>query len=281
MTPQRTNSVPALERALIILEFLGKSKHGLTLSQVTRYLGLPKSSVHSLLLTFERCGYLHREVSSGRYRLGLRVCELANMALNSISLREDAAPALRRLAEGTGMTVHLAILEHGEAVLIDKFEPSGCGLKVATWPGKRLSLHCTSVGKSLAAYLPEERLDLLIARQGLLRHNDNTIGSARKLKAELALTRQRGYALDDEEEEIGFRCIGAPILNSRQEAVAAISIAGTTAQIDSENRQRLAGQVMAAARSISECVQVSQRSSDESPAPAELHAAAASIGRDD
>ena len=89
MIPQRTNSVPAVERALAILEFLGKSRHGLTLSQVTRYLGLPKSSTHSLLLTFERCGYLQREAGTGRYRLGLRVCELAHMALNEKSQALD------------------------------------------------------------------------------------------------------------------------------------------------------------------------------------------------
>ena len=275
MIPQRTNSVPAVERALAILEFLGKSRHGLTLSQVTRYLGLPKSSTHSLLLTFERCGYLQREAGTGRYRLGLRVCELAHMALNGISLREEAAPVLRRLAETAGMTVHLAILEHGEAVLIDKLDPPGPGLKVATWPGKRLSLHCTAIGKSLAAYLPEEQLDLLIARQGLLRHNDNTIGSARRLKSELALTRQRGYGLDDEEEEIGFRCIGAPVLNSSHEAVAAISIVGSTAQIHSENQQRLVELVMAAARAISERVRSAEQAGSESTAPALVRTAGA------
>jgi DNA-binding IclR family transcriptional regulator len=276
MIPQRTNSVPAVERALAILEFLGKSRHGLTLSQVTRYLGLPKSSTHSLLLTFERCGYLHREPGTGRYRLGLRVCELANMALSGIALREGAAPVLRRLAENAGMTVHLAILEHGEAVLIDKLEPPGYGLKVATWAGKRLSLHCTAIGKSLAAYLSEEQLDLLIATQGLLRYNDNTIGSARRLKSELAVTRRRGYAMDDEEEEIGFRCIGAPVLDSRNEAIAAISIVGNTSQIDSENQQRLAELVMAAARAISERVGLAEQAGAESPAPMLIRSANAS-----
>src|ERR1017187_4720325 len=92
MLAAKTQSVPALERALSILESLSKSKHGLTLSQLSRSLELPKSSVHCLLLTFERHGYLHRADRSGRYRLGLRLCDLANVALSGVMLRDQAAP---------------------------------------------------------------------------------------------------------------------------------------------------------------------------------------------
>ncbi len=260
MTPQRTNSVPAVERALAILELLGRSRHGLTLSQVTRYLGLPKSSTHSLLLTFERCGYLHRHPQSGRYRLGLRVCELANMAVNGIGLRDQAAIVLQHLSTRTGLTVHMAILENGEVVLIEKIEPSACAARVATWIGKRLSLYCTALGKVFASYLSETRLDELISRQGLVRYNDNTIVSKRKLKQDLALTRQRGYALDDEEEEIGIRCIGAPILSAAGEAIAAVSVVGTTAQVDGGNREQLVTEVRSAARAISELLQNNEQS---------------------
>jgi len=246
----KTGPVPALQRALAILEKLAQSRQGLTLSQISRYLELPKSSVHCLLLTFERCGYLNRDSHSGRYRLGLRICGLARASLRNVEVREMAAPFLRQLQERTGLTVHLAILEHGEAVVVDKFEPAG-STRVATWPGKCMDLHCTALGKALAAYLPEQQLDEHIRLHGLLRHNDNTICTPRKLKLELGLIRERGCSFDDEEEEIGVRCVGAPILNPKGEAVAALSASGSTAEIDTANWQRLAADVVATARTIS------------------------------
>jgi DNA-binding IclR family transcriptional regulator len=179
MSAPRTQSVPALERGLSILESLSKSKHGLTLSQLSRALELPKSSVHCLLLTFERHGYLHHDDSSGRYRLGLRFCDLANAALGGVMLRDQAAPFLRQLRESTQLTTHMAVLEHDEVVLIEKLEAPSA--RVNSWIGKRMDVHCTALGKALTAALPEEQLDVLVHRHGLLRHNDNTIASIKKL----------------------------------------------------------------------------------------------------
>jgi DNA-binding IclR family transcriptional regulator len=239
-----------LERALAILEKLARSRQGLTLSQISRYLELPKSSVHCLLLTFERCGYLNRDSHSGRYRLALRICDLASAALRNVEIRELAAPYLRQLQARMGLTVHLGILEHGEAVVVDKYEPPG-PTQVSTWLGKCMDLHCTALGKALAAYLTEEQLDEQIRVRGLLRHNDNTICTARKLKLELGFIRERGYSFDDEEEEIGVRCVGAPILNQNGVAVAALSVSGRTTEIDASNWQRVAAEVVATARAVS------------------------------
>jgi DNA-binding IclR family transcriptional regulator len=244
-----TKSVPALERALMILEVLAKSKDGLTLSQITRKLGIPKSSAHSLLLTLERRGYLHRNVQTGRYMFGFKLFSLANMALKNIELREQARPFLKALMESTELTVHMAMLEDNEVVIIDKIEPPGL-LKLGTWIGKRMDVHCTGVGKAYIAYLPEEEIDRLIA-PGLARYNENTITSARKLKEELARIRKLGYSLDDEEETIGLRCIGAPIFDHTGQVVASISVAGTTAQITSENLTWLAERVKQTASAIS------------------------------
>jgi DNA-binding IclR family transcriptional regulator len=129
-----------------------------------------------------------------------------------------------------GLTVHLAILEEGEAILIDRIEPPGAP-RLATWVGKRMGLHCTALGKALIAKLPENELTDMIRRQGMIRHNENTIGSMKKLRVACDSVMQLGYATDDEEEEIGVRCIGAPVLNSMGQVVAAISISGTKNQI--------------------------------------------------
>lgn len=239
--------VPALDRALAILEVLARSRNGLTLSQLTRSLGLPKSSVYCLLRTFEDSGYLHRD--NGKYRISLRICDLARHALNGVPLREYARPFLKDLSDRTGLTVHLAVLEQSSCILIEKIIPPGVG-RTATWVGKQLGLHCTAIGKSLAAYLKDEKVDQLIREQGLMRYNDNTICSLKRFKQELETVRQRGYALDDEEEEIGIRCIGAGILNADDEPIAALSVVGTTGQIYGESFPRLVSQVIGTARSI-------------------------------
>jgi DNA-binding IclR family transcriptional regulator len=258
----RTQSVPALERGLLILEHLAKSRRGVTLSQLTKKLQLPRSTCHALLLTFRRCGYIQPDEETGRYRLGFRLYALANMALSGIGVRDHAAPLLYRLMQETGLTVHLGILEDGEAILIDRIEPSGAP-RVATWVGRRMGLHCTAIGKALIAYLPQEKLDELIRKQGLLRHNENTIASMARLRQACDDVQRVGYAVDDEEEEIGVRCIGAPVFNDKGEVVAAISISGSKAQM--EDIAAMAARVKESASALSRQFAPVV---DESPQPA-------------
>ncbi len=181
---------------------------------------------------------------------GLKLFSLANMALSGLSVRQQAVPFLNALREKTRLTVNMAILEHNEVVLIAKIEPPGI-FRLATWVGQRLPLHCTGLGKSLIAYLPEVELDRLI-KPGLLRHNENTIVSPKKLKEHLVQIRQLGYAIDDEEANIGLRGIGAPILDPTGRPIASISVAGTTAEITTENLSLLAEKVKQAAVAISQ-----------------------------
>jgi len=119
----RTQSVPALERGLLILEHLAQSRRGVTLSQLTSRLQLPRSTGHALLLTYQRCGYVQRDRETGRYRLGSRLHTLANMALAGHTLRSHCSSFLHRLMQETGATVHLAVLEDGEIILIDGWSP--------------------------------------------------------------------------------------------------------------------------------------------------------------
>lgn len=250
MAATKTHSAPALERALSILELLARSKNGLTLSELTHHLGLPKSSTHCLLVTLERCGYLQRNEKTSRYMFGLKLVTLASLAVTRIELRERTRPFLEALVDSTQLTAHLAILDRNEAVLIEKVEPLSL-LRVATWIGRRMDAHCTGVGKALIAYLPAEELDRLLRESGLPRHNDRTIASPLELKDELAQVRRRGYSLDDEEDEVGFRCIGAPVFDHRGAAIAAISVVGSTAQIRQDNLPRLASKVIQTASAIS------------------------------
>src|SRR5579863_7727251 len=194
MAAVKTHSVPSLEKALTILEMLAKSKVGLSLPDLVLKTGIPKSSVHCLMITLERRGYLYRNEKTGRYMFGLQLFRLANMAVSGLRLRDEGAAFLRELAAKTRLTAHMAILDQHEAVLVSKFEPSGL-FRLATWIGKRMDLHCTGLGKALLAHLRPEEISRIIDAHPLPRHNDNTLFSRTRLAEDLARTAERGYSL--------------------------------------------------------------------------------------
>ncbi len=243
-------AVPSVSRALSILELLAESQRGLTLSDISRKLGLPKSSTHVLIKTLVLAGYLKSSNVNGKFCFGLKLVSLSNMALENLDLREQARPFLHDLMLRTGLTVHLAILEGAEAVIIEKIEAPGM-LRLATWVGKRLDTNSSGVGKALLAFTTDEISGSRFTGRPMARHNRNTISSPERLARELKKVRELGYAFEDEEGEIGFRCIGAPIFDAENRTVAAISIAGTTPQIGNERVIRLASLVRATAAQIS------------------------------
>jgi DNA-binding IclR family transcriptional regulator len=246
-----TYSVPSVSRAMRILELLAESQRGLTLSDISRRLGIPKSSAHVLIKTLEVMGYLKSSKMNGRYCFGLKLVSLSNMALENLDLREQARPFLQHLMLRTGLTVHLAILEGAEAVIIEKVEAPGM-LRLATWVGRRLDANSSGVGKALLAFATDGNCYQRFAWHPMARHNKNTISSPERLARELKKVRELGYAFEDEEGEIGFRCIGVPLFDSANRAIAAISVAGTTSQISSDRVASLISAVKATALQISE-----------------------------
>lgn len=226
----KTHLVPAVERAFRIMELVAQSKRGLSLSDISRNLRLPKSSAHLILQSLESLGYLQKDAQKGSYRFGLKLVSLSRTALENLDLREIARPLMQRLARETALTVHLAILERGEAVIIEKVEAPGV-LQLATWVGRRLDVNCTGVGKALIAFLPEEEFDKQIRPGTLPRHNEHSIVSVQTLKKRLVEVRKLGYAFEDEEDEIGVRCIGAPVFNSAGRPIAAVSVSGPITRV--------------------------------------------------
>jgi DNA-binding IclR family transcriptional regulator len=241
--------VPAAQRVLAVLELLMASRKGLAVSEIARSLGLARSTTFYIINTIEECGYIYRTSPRGRYTFTAKLLELASRSLGCLGVREPAAPFLRTLMQKTGLTVHLGVIAQNEVVLIDKVAPAA-SQQLATWVGKRMPIHCTGLGKALMAYEREEQIEYHI-KQGLIRYNENTIVSASKLRDELARIRSNGYALDDEEETVGLRCIGAPVFDKNDQAVAAISIAGTSEQLSDEKLDPLVRAVKQAAVSVS------------------------------
>jgi DNA-binding IclR family transcriptional regulator len=250
MSASKADSVPSVERALTVLELLTQSRKGFSISEVSRKLSLPKSSVHLILTTLERRGYLQKHSHTGKYHFGLKLVSLSRTAIESLELREEARPFLETLMRKTGLTVHMAVLERNEAVIIEKIQPLSL-IQLATWIGRRMDVNCTGAGKALIAYLPPDEFDLEIKSKGLAKHNHKTIVSLNKLRQELSRIREQGYAFDDEEDEIGLRCIGAPVFDNSEKVVASISVSGTTVQITMERVPALARTVKRIAASIS------------------------------
>lgn len=240
----------AVERALEILEAVARETPGLTNAEISRRLSIPKSSASYILRALERRGYLRRVAASGKYRLGLKVLSLGREALAGFNLGEVARPVLQWLVDRTQLTAHLAVLDHGEAVYIEKVEAPGF-IKMDTWVGRRMFVHSTSVGKALVAHLERPAREEILRRHGMKKRTPKTITSQARFQAELERVRAQGYAVDDEENSLGARCIGAPVFDRQGIVEAAVGLSGTTTQVNDETLPRVAELVKEAARRIS------------------------------
>ena len=254
MPPTETNPATAVERALNILEAAAQRRDGLTNAEISRKLGIPKSSASYILRTLEKRSYLRREQESGRYRLGLKILSLGGDAQANLDIADVALPFMRTLGEKIRMTVHLAVLDQGEAVYIEKVEAPGF-FKVNTWVGRRMFLHSTSVGKCLLAWLPRHDIETMVRQQGLKKRTPKTITSVAKLLADLDRVKHSGYALDDEENSLGARCLGAPIFDATGNVTAALGASGTLTQTDETEMPRIIEALRETARRISRQLQ--------------------------
>jgi DNA-binding IclR family transcriptional regulator len=244
----------SIERAFAILEVLDGTRRGWNISEMSRKLRIPKSSAHVIVLTLERLGYIKRDPSSRRYQLGLKICGLGRGLMKNLALPEIALPHLRWLVEQTRLTAHLAILERNQAVFIQKVDGPGV-IKFDTYVGKRADLHCTAVGKVLLAYASEKFAQEILSVDSFPGYTNATITSPADIRRELCLVKKKGYSVDDEEEELGVRCLSAPILNSSGESTAAISVTGTISQIHRDGLDSLADIVKQAAARVAGALQ--------------------------
>ena len=250
--PTEIESSPAtaVERALNILEAASQRREGLTNSEISRRLGIPKSSASYILRTLERRGYLRRDPESNRYRLGLKLLSLGGETQAGLDIAEVALPHMRALVERLGMTCHLAVVDQNEAVYIEKVEAPGF-FKVNTWVGRRMFLHSTSVGKALLAWMPKADREALLHNCDFKRRTPKTITSLSRLLTELERVHEQGYAIDDEENSLGARCFGAPVFDALGNVVAAMGVSGTLTQMDAAKMPRVAEALKETARRVS------------------------------
>jgi IclR family transcriptional regulator, KDG regulon repressor len=249
---KRRYVVAAVARALGILENVDGGVRGTGITELSRRLGLGKSTVHRLCATLEHHGYLVRDPGTGRYRLSLRVFQIGSHALDALDLPARAMPALETLGAATEETVHLAVVDGAEVIFIGKVE-SPRPLRLYSQVGRRCPAHCTAVGKVLLAYAGSEQRALVAARP-LKRYTPKTITSAPALDRELEEVRRRGYATDEEEFEEGIRCIAAPVRDYRGRVVAALSVSVPAGRLPRARTASLVEQVLDTARRVSDAL---------------------------
>jgi DNA-binding IclR family transcriptional regulator len=222
------NLVQAIERASSILDVLGQSPQGISIRDLSAKIDLPKGTTHRLLASLSYFGYVRQDQKTRNYFLGFKLVELGQLLLGQLDLRKEAEFLLKDLAERTKETVHMVILDQNEIVYIDKVETdqNSSGLRMASKIGLRNPVHSCAVGKVLLAHFSEEELNQFIKEKGLQKRTENTIIDPIRLKEHLKSVQRQGYAIDDEENEKGIRCVAAPIYNEAGRAVAAISISG-------------------------------------------------------
>jgi IclR family transcriptional regulator, acetate operon repressor len=226
-TPEDRYALRSVSRALDVLDALGTcGSEGLTVAEIATVIGVSKSTAFAILQTLLARNYVIdvRLGSSRRYRLGFALVHLGDRAAADVGLSQVAMPVLRELTAATGLTSRLAVLdEDGYAVAISRVEAPGI-VRIASALGQRELPHCSALGKSLMALLPPARVVKLLAHTGMPRRTQYTRVTPAELMKDLILVAERGYAFDDEEDNIGVVCVGAAITNREGEGVAAISV---------------------------------------------------------
>jgi len=245
--------VQVLDRTFAMIDTLATAPSGLTVTELSEKLRLHKTTTHRLLMVLESNRYIERDETGWKYHLGSRLMELGLSVLSGLDVFEAAKPHLRSLAKVTGETAHMGILRDGQVVSMVSVESSQT-LRTPSTVGTRTPAHCTSLGKALLAFASEEEIAAFLRGYPLKSYTPNTITSTRMFHEELCRIRELGYSIDNEEREVGLRCIAAVVHNSVGEAVAAISIAGPASRVVQERIPACSSAVKKAARRISEAL---------------------------
>jgi DNA-binding IclR family transcriptional regulator len=239
----------SVANSIRLTKAFSESEYEMGISALAARLGLAKSTVHRLATTLVEYDILEQNRETGKYRLGLALFELGTLVRRKMDVMSEAQAQIHALADLSGETVQLAILDH-LSVLYIRIRESRQAVRMSSGLGSRAPAHCTSVGKVLLAYQTSETIQQVVDN-GLKRYTPNTLTEPAALIAELESIRQKGYAIDDEEIEAGLRCVAAPIRDHSGRVIAAISVAAPVQRMTKKNLQTTVPTVVAAADAIS------------------------------
>jgi IclR family KDG regulon transcriptional repressor len=250
----KTYNVRAVERAMRILSCFDGQHAEQGVSEIAQATGLHKATAHRILMTLFNSGFLERTADGEGFRLGLRLMELGLGALRSLDFRRAAFPYMQQLVERFQEICTLSMFDRGQVLYVEVVH-SERSLTIAARVGRHLPAHCTASGKVLLAFLPTEVIEPTL-NAPLAVYTEKTITSPDELREELKVVRQRGYALADEEFEVGIWAISAPIRDMGGNVIAALSVPFPTNRLRRERIPEIAQALLEAANAVSAHVQV-------------------------
>lgn len=244
------NTVQSLDRAMAMLDVLARSS-GLTLSDLAQQTGQATATVYRALITLQAHGMVEVEEKGQLWHVGGGAFRVGSAFLRRTKVVERARAPMDALMRATGETANLGI-ESGDEVLFLSQVETAQAIRAFFPPGTKGPMHVSGIGKALLAWYPPDRVQGIIARQGLPKFTSLSITSESSLLRDLAHTRQRGYSIDDQERAIGMRCIAAPIFNSYGEPVAGLSVSGPAFRINLSEAAKIGQAVRDAAHSVTQ-----------------------------
>jgi IclR family pca regulon transcriptional regulator len=245
------NFVISLSRGLSVLGLLSERTVPLSSTELSSILKLSKSAIQRLTFTLEKLGYLERDGGSKKFRLGPKSLSIGFSAMRNLDLKRVAYPFMKEIARDVRETVNLAVLDGNEIVYVERIVAERT-LNVNVQIGSRRPLHSTSMGKVILAFLPGHQVKRMLEAIDLIPFTPQTITRKRDLRSELDRVKFRGYAIANEEMEIGVRSVAAPIRNLTDGVIAAVNIAGPTSRVSLKTLEsNLSEKVVEMARRIS------------------------------
>lgn len=244
-----SNPVQSLSRGLRLLELLAESSDGLALSDLSQRAGLAPSTTHRLLHGLEQHGFAAHDGDRGLWHVGVQAFTVGSAFLRGRSFVAMARAPMRALVEAAGETVNLAVEDGGAAVYLAQVECQQL-MRAFAQPGARVPLYCSGVGKALLAALPIEERVRALSGVDLVPHTARTLTERDVLMRDLALCRDRGFAIDDEEHAVGLRCVAATLHDEAGEPLAALSISGPAARVTGDRLEPLGRMVAEACAAL-------------------------------
>jgi len=246
------NTIKSLDRAMEVFEFLSEAQ-GKALSTLAADLDQSPATVYRILVTLEGRGLVEFDRVDQVWHIGPRAFVIGARFLKRTSLVERARPFLRQLMEKTGETANLGVEQNGHVLFVSQVE-THASIRAFFPPGTLSRLHASGIGKALMAQMEPARLDKFLDDAELEQFTEFTLTQAAALKADLAVTRARGYAIDGQERNLGMRCIAAPVFDIHGEAVAGISVSGPTSRVGTEQVVEFSAAVVAAAKDLTKAI---------------------------
>ncbi|WP_425146405.1 IclR family transcriptional regulator [Deinococcus sp.] len=249
-----SENVQSVERALDIINTIVAANRSLSIAELSQAMALAPSTIHRILQTLTVKNYVYQDPQTKRYDIGPEIVDISSALYLRYDLVRRVRPYLQELVELTGETAHVAQLYGTSAMYLSQVEPLSM-VRMFTTPGSVAPLHCSDVGKVFLADLPAARVDEIVRKTGLPARTPHTLTDALALTHELQRVRRDGYALDDQEREMGVRCLSAGILNGAGKVIAAIGVAGPTSRLTRERVAEVSAAVTGmAARSADELI---------------------------